>query len=140
MGIIRTLRRDIGSQFAQSRNLCETYGQKLRRAYWATCYLGKAIKVAVISMRREQIGSTVIYEGRRCSICNWAKSEYPTLSGPDGFYKQFVPRNKITSVRNLREYYHRFESGLSFYMSNWHSIDVNKKVYANEYWGSYDRD
>lgn len=135
MGIIRTLRRDIGAQFNVSRNLGETFSQKLRRAYWATYYLGKAIKVAVISMRMEQIGSTVIYEGRRCSICNWARSEYPTLSGPDGFYKQYVPRNEITNVSELREYYHRFEFGLSFYMSNWHGIDVNKNVYADEYRG-----
>lgn len=135
MGIIRTLRRDIGSQFAQARNLREPFRTKCRRAFWAVRYLGKAIRIAVISMSTEQLGSHVVYKGMRCNISNWANSSNPTLSGPDGFYKQGVPRRSIKSVRSLPEYLHRFDFGLSFYMQNWNCIDVNKKVYADEYRG-----
>lgn len=135
MGIIRTLRRDIGSQFAQSRNLNESFRTKCLRAYWAVRFLGKAVRVATRCMSTEQLGSRVVYKGMLCSISNWANSSNPTLSGPDGFYKTDVPRRSIKSVRSLSEFYHRFDFGLSFYMQNWYSIDVNKMVYADEYRG-----
>ena len=135
MGIIRTLRRDIGSQFAWSRNLNEPFRTKCRRAYWAVRFLGKALRVATTCMGTEQLGSRVIYRGMPCSISNWANSSNPTLSGPDGFYEENVNRRLITSVRSLSEYLHRFDFGLSFYMQNWYGIDVNRKVYAEEYRG-----
>lgn len=135
MGIYRTLKRDIGSQFAWSRNLNESFRTKCRRAYWAVRFLGKAIRVAIRCMGTEQLGSQVIYKGMLCSISNWANSSNPTLSGPDGFYKTDVPRRSLKSVRSLSEYLHRFDFGLSFYMQNWYCIDVNKKVYAAEYRG-----
>lgn len=131
MGIVRTLRRDVGSQFAQSRNLRESFRTKCLRAYWAVRFLAKALRVATICMGTEQLGSRVIYKGMLCSISNWANSSNPTLSGPDGFYKTDVPRRSLKSVRSLPEYLHRFEFGLSFYMQNWYGIDVNKKVYAD---------
>lgn len=130
MSITRTLKRGIGSQFAHSRNLKEGLGKKLSRIFWATLYLFKGLKIAVSQMRRECLGSRVIYEGKKCYVSNWANSDAPTLGGPDRFYEKHCPREKITNVMNLRELYHRFEFGLDFYMGNWYSIDVNKKLYG----------
>jgi hypothetical protein len=106
----------------------EPITMKSLRAFWACVYLLKAFRCAVMAIRHEQIGSQVIWDGRECFISNWANSQYMTISG-DRFYKEFVPREEIKNVINARELWHRFEFGLSFYLSNWYGIDVNKRIY-----------
>ena len=132
MSIARTLKRDLGSQFRWSKNLNEGCWLKLQRAFWSMVYLLKGLKCAWNSLRKECLGSQVIYRGQKCYVSNWAGSEHPTLSGPNSFYERHCPREEITNVLNLRELYHRFEFGLSFYMGSWHGIDVNKRLYK---WG-----
>ena len=128
MGIMRTLKRDVGSQFAVSRNMSEPVLVRVRRVFWAGVYLIKAFKIAANSVRYEALGSQVIYKGRRCYVSNWATSTAPTLSA-DGFYEQNCDRKEIKSVINARELYHRFETGLHHYMSSWYGIDINKRLY-----------
>lgn len=132
MGLMRTLKRDLGAQLAVARNLEEGLIQRCCRYWWATIYLGKAFWIGLSSLRDERLGSRVIYEGRDCFILNWAGSSHPTLAG-DGFYEQNVPREKITNVVNISELWHRFESGFSFYMGYWYGIDVNRRVYPEIY-------
>lgn len=128
MGIVRTLKRDIGSQFAVSRNMKESAKVRAKRVFWAMVYLIKAFKSAAKSTKYEALGSQVIYKGRKCFVSNWATSTSPTLSG-EGFYEQNCDRKEIVNVINMREIYHRFEVGLHHYMSNWYGIDINKKLY-----------
>lgn len=130
--MIRALRRDLGSQFRQSRNLNEPLRLKCRRAFWAVVYLVKALKIAVRAMAREQLGSAVVFEGQRCFISNWANGAAPTLAGPCG-YRVGVSRERITNVIDARELWHRFEFGFDFYMGSWHGIDVNRRLYGSPY-------
>ena len=128
MGIVRTLKRDIGSQFAISRNLKEPSIIRVRRLFWAVVYLFKAVRIAIRAMRRETLGSHVIYKGRECWISNWSNTDHPTLAA-DGFYEQNCDRKEITNIVNLRELYHRFDFGLSNYTSNHYRTDIDKRLY-----------
>ena len=92
-------------------------------------YLGRALKVALLSMGEEQLGSYVMYRGRKCFISNWSGGDYPTLADGTGFSDR-VPREEITSIMNASELLHRFRFGFSFYMTNWHGIDVSRGVYG----------
>jgi len=124
----KVFKYQVKSQLATSRNLRERWTKKLMRAFWSVVYLLKGFLRAFSFVPRECLGSEVIHEGQKRSVCNWAGSDAPTLSG-DGFYRQSVPRSEIQNVRSLAEFCHRFRFGFSFYMQNWHSIDVNKKLY-----------
>lgn len=128
MSITNVLRRDLGSQFRQSRNLGETLPTKCRRVFWATVFLAKALRIAVAAIRREQLGSRVVYEGGECFISNWSGSDYPTLAGACG-YREFVPRAEIRNVLDAREVLHRFKFGLSFYLGCHYGNDVNRRIY-----------
>ena len=128
MGILRTIKRDLGAQINISRNAGEGAYFKVKRAIYSLRFTIRGVWLGVKAMREEQLGSKVIYQGRECSICNWAGSAHPTLSGDD-FYKQGVPRAEITNVVNLQELYHRFDVIFGWYMGSWHAIDVSKKMY-----------
>lgn len=125
--LVSTLKRGVMDNVITSRNLSESLGKKIRRTFWATIYMLKALRIAAGSLWREQGLSEVIYQGRRCYISNWANSSAPTLAGKD-FYQQNVPRSEIKNVIDVKELVHRFNFGLSSYMGNWYMIDVNRKV------------
>ena len=131
--LIFVLRRDLASQVNTSRNLKESIPLKAARWFWVCVHLIKAIRVAFRSMFREQLGSQVIFEGRRCYISNMAQSAAPTLADGKGFYRQYVPRDEITNVVNAGELMHRFEFGFSFYSGSWLGIDVNRRLYPRAY-------
>lgn len=131
--MFRVLYRDLGRQWQVSHNLQESYATWFLRMLLACVYLLKAAKIAAVAMTREQIGSAVIYEGKRCCISNWAGSDSPTLAG-DGFYLQYADRSKIKNVMSIRELWHRAEFGFSFYMSAWHGLDVNRRLYPKLEW------
>lgn len=128
--MIRTINRDLGSQFRQSRNLNESLPLKCRRAFWAAVYCLKALKVALRAMAREQLGSRVIFDGREGYISNWAGSAAPTIAGECGYHVG-VSRDRLTSVVDARELWHRFEFGFAFYMGSWHGNDVNRRLYGS---------
>ena len=128
MSVTHTLKRDLSSQVRQSRNLNESCWMKTKRALWSAVYLLKGFAYALRAVTHEQLGSSVIYKGKRCWIANWANSEKPTLSGPE-FYERNCERKDIKNVMSLQEICHRFDFALSFYMSNWHGSDVNRKLY-----------
>ena len=123
------VKRDVGSQWRWSKNLEEGVKLKSMRLFWVCIYFCKALILGFKAMRREQLGSEVVYQGRRLQISNWAGSDSPTLAGED-FYQQNVPRSEIKNIRSLREFRHRFKFGFSFYTSNWYSIDVNNRLYG----------
>ena len=127
--ILRILRRDIGSQLAHSRNLNECGAMRLRRFFWASVFLLKGLKTARQAIRREQLGSQVVYKGRRCFVSNWAGSARPTLSDGSGYYERRCDRSEIRNIVNAREILHRFTFALGHYMGSWHGIDVNAKLY-----------
>lgn len=127
--ISRIIKRDIGSQINTSRNLGEGRVMKIRRAFWSAVYLLKAVRCGLNSLREEQLGSTVYYLGRRCFVSNWAGSSHPTLADGEGFYQERCDRSQIRNSKSLSEFLHRFVFGISFYTSNWHGIDVNKRLY-----------
>jgi hypothetical protein len=79
-------------------------------------------------MRREQVGSLVLFDGRECFVSNWAGSAFPTLCGDNGFYQTGCPRGQIVNVRTIREFLHRFNFGFGFYMGSWYGIDVQKQI------------
>lgn len=127
--MFRTLKRDVGQQFRISRNLNESHWLKCQRAFWATIYLAKALRLACRSMSIECLGSTVSYEGHKRFVSNWAGGESVTLAS-DGFYREHCERSKITNVLTVSEIAHRFNFGFSFYLGNWYGIDIQKRIYG----------
>lgn len=127
------LRRDLFSQHWRcSRNLREGFRLKTLRLFWCFVYFWKAVYQGLNAIRSEQLGSRVIYQGKKLRISNWAGSDFPTLAG-DGFYQQNVPRKEIQNVISFREAAHRFLFGFEFYLSYWHGIDVQRKIYPEYY-------
>jgi hypothetical protein len=128
MEVIRVLKRDIGAQFRVSRNLKERATVRVLRAFWAFVYLCKAFRCGLSAMWEQQLGSQVVWNGRKCVVSNWAGRPFVTLCG-NGWYQENCPREEVTNVINARELWHRFTFGVSFYLSSWHGIDVNKRIY-----------
>ena len=127
--IVKVIRRDLGAQFRVSRNMDERGLKKLQRARWALVFTMRGVWAGIKAMRHEQLGSAVIYNGRRCYISNWSNTPSPTLAGKDGFYKRQVPRSDFTNIVDAKELYHRFCTIFSWYMSSWHGIAVNRRLY-----------
>lgn len=128
--IIRIIKRDFSNCWSTGINLHETRRQKVRRVFWMLVYLAFAFRVAFRGMRREQLGSTVVYRGRKVFVSNWAGSAYPTLaSSADGFYETHCDRREIRSVRSVGEYCHRFIACFGWWMGSWFGIAVNKRLY-----------
>lgn len=126
--MLRILKRDIGSQFRVSSNLGESVPTKIARLFWAVIFTFKGLRLGFAAMWSEQLGSRVIHQGRQCFVSNWAGSNLVTLAG-EGFYREYVPREEIKNVVNAAELWHRFEFKFGWYMSSWHGIDVNRKLY-----------
>ncbi len=112
-----------------SRNLSESWAKKCQRCCWCVVYMAKAIKVGLIALPRESLGSRVVYEGRKCFVSNWSGSRSSTISDGNGFYLEHADRSKVKNVVNAPELWHRFSSAFSFYSGSWMSIDVNKRLY-----------
>jgi len=121
----------IRKQLAVSRNLNESARVKVGRMLWTHILLVKAVWLGLLALREEQLGSQVVYEGRKCYVCNWAGSDDPTLTGPGGFYEKRCPRSKIRNVITTRELLHRFRTGFRFYVTNWIDIEVHEKLYPH---------
>jgi len=128
MKLIKILKRDIGTQARVSRNFNEGIMTKMKRAFWLAVYLAKAAKIGAAFMRKEQLGSSVTYKGRKCLVSNWAGSNYPTLAGDD-FYEEHCDRLYIKNSRGPREWCHRFVVSVSWYTGSWLAIDVNSRLY-----------
>ena len=128
----RVLKRAVLSQVRESRNLREGIPAKLVRLFWACVLLGKALRAGLYAMRKEQIGSAVVYRGDRCTVSNWAGSESPNLVTPKG-YVQGAQRNEIANVVDGHELWHRFAFGVEFYLMYWYAIDVNKRVHPRAF-------
>lgn len=128
MALLRIVKRDVGSQFAISRNLREGYWAKCKRCFWGVVYLFRGLKVAVSSMRTVQLGSRVVYQGRQCFVSNWANCEQMTLADGKDWYQEYCDRAEIQPVISVRELYHRFSTGFGWYMSSWYGIDIQSKV------------
>jgi hypothetical protein len=129
MNLLRIVNRDITKEFHVSRNLGETRWQGLVRAFLCCLCLIKAFCIGVRWTFHEVLGSQVVYDGRKCFISNWARSEHPSLADGNGFYKQYVPRDQIRSVLNAKEIWHRFSSGVNFYTGYHMNNDINKRLY-----------
>jgi hypothetical protein len=123
--------RSLRKQLRISRNLGERLRVTAVRMAIACACIVKGIICGVKAVAKEQLGSQVIFENRKCFVCNWAGHDFPTLSGDGGFYQERCNRELITNVISLREYVHRFKSGYSFYVQNWLDIDVNKVLYRD---------
>ncbi len=129
MEVIRILKRDVGSQFAQSRNLGEGLRMRIKRAFWSAVYTANGLRVGLLSMRREALGERIVYEGRKGWINNWAGSEHPAIICDDGYYSHHADRNKLKTVGGIQKYAHRFRVGFGWYMGSWFGIDVNNRLY-----------
>lgn len=131
--IIRIIKRDFGGCWRTGSNLHESRIMKVKRASWMLVYLAYGCSVAARGIWREQLGSTVIYRGRRVFVSNWAGSAYPTLADGHGFYEKHCDRREIQNVRSVGEFCHRFRSCFGWWMGSWFSIAVNKRLYAEAF-------
>lgn len=131
--IIRIIKRDFGGCWRTGGNLGESRTMKAKRACWMLVYLAYGFIVAVRGMRREQIGSTVLYRGRMVFVSNWAGGAYPTLTDRHGFYERNCDRRQIQNVRSVGEFFHRFRSCFGWWMGSWFGIAVNKRLYAEAF-------
>ncbi len=116
-----------------SHNLREGRRLKALRAFWATVYLFKALRLGLLAMRRQQGLSTVIYKGERWMISNWPTCSHVNLCKKDG-YREGVPQEEITDVRSAEEYLHRFRMGATSYLGSWYEIDVQRRLYPGSFY------
>lgn len=127
------VKRDVFSkQFATSKNLGESQIMFWKRLFWMAVYFAKSIRWGFSAMRQPQLGSSVLCDGNPCFISNWAASPTPTLANHNGFYEERVAADRIQYQLNMRELWHRFKFGFSFYSSNWMSIDICNRLYPTE--------
>jgi len=124
MNIISTT---IKRQKAFSSARGEPFHIVLKRFFWCVFYTLKGVRIGIRGTRTEQIGSAVIYDGKRCVISNWANTPFPTICG-DNFYMQNVPREDIKNVVDIKEIMHRFSFMFNWYMVYWHDIDVHSRL------------
>lgn len=129
MEVIRILKRDVGGQFATSRNMREGLRMRVKRAFWSVVYTAKGFRVGLSSMRREALGERIIYDGRKGWINNWAGSEMPSVVLVDGESVEHADRSKMKTVGGIQKYAHRFRVGFGWYMASWFGIDVNQRLY-----------
>lgn len=129
----KILRRDLGAQFRQSRNLNENWCQKCCRLAWTIIFLFRGIAVGIKGMFHEQLGSHVLFQEQKYTVINWAGSTRPTLSEAEGDNVQQVDRTEIRNIVTLNELAHRFLMTFGWYMNSWHGIDVNRKLYPECY-------
>lgn len=131
-GIIGTTIHQLKSERNVSRNVGDRPFTKIRRVFWCMVYLLRGLTMAIRSTTREQLGSEVIWKGERWQICNWAGSEFPTLSR-EGGYEKHVPRSEIKNVISFSELLHRMRNHYRWYVFSWHGIDVNKRLYPEAF-------
>lgn len=129
MTVSKAIRLQFWHQYATGRNLKETLFIRIVRMIVSAFYLAKGVGFGVSSLWREQLGSSVIYDGKQCFISNWAGSDSPTISDGNGLYVEHASRDKIVNAYGLSEMVHRFRFGFSFYMNSWHGIDVDRIIY-----------
>ncbi len=122
-----SLTYQIKAQVRISHNLQEGVRRRALRAFWATVYLFKALRLGLKAMGRQQGLSTVIYKGERWTISNWPTHDYVNLARK-GEYAKGVPQMEIRDVRSIGEYLHRFRMGSGFYLGNWYQIDVQRRL------------
>jgi len=125
-------------QWENARNLEEPWKLRLLRFFWTFVYCCKAFRVGWNSLWRVQLGSHVLYQGREWCISNWAGHDYSSLVywGQDPAeheYDRNVSRERFTPVLDLKEFSHRFTSGVEFYVTSWLSIDVNRRLYPEHF-------
>ena len=119
----------VQDQLRWGRNLRESKWTRARRLLWGFRYWLRGIRLGLRAMRRVQLGSTVIYEGERWGIYNWAGSPSSSLRRDrDGECRERVPATDFRPVVSPRELLHRFRVIRRWYMGYWHSIDVNKRL------------
>ena len=117
----------IRRQLQISKNLHESFRTRAMRLFWAIVFACKGIAIGLRGMSRPRLGSAVVFEGRRWVISNWANGPLVTLCGPE--YRKGVPYEQIRPIWSPREMTHRFRVMRSWYMTSWHDIDVQRKIY-----------
>ncbi len=127
--VIRIVNRDFGGCWRTGSNLSESRWMKAKRACWMLVYLAYGVFVGVRGMWHEQLGSAVIYRGKKVFVNNWAGGAYPTLADGAGWYQVGCDRREIRSVRSIGEFCHRFRACFSWWMGSWFGIAVNKRLY-----------
>ena len=129
--IWRSVKRQTQSQRYRSQYANENWRQRALRVFWAAAYLCYGLFIGVTFLRREVLGEIVIYRGRRCAVWNWANSESPTLStlqGPKETLK-YCSRKEIRTFRTPSTYVFRFAGGFVWWVDNWFSIAVDRRLY-----------
>ncbi|MCA8951679.1 MAG: hypothetical protein KDE27_19380 [Planctomycetes bacterium] len=125
------------SQRTQSRNAGESWPTFLRRCFWAIRYWFRGVRVGLGAMRHTVVGSRVRFRGEEIwEISNWSwPSRSSTLVGPlaapAGVRQRIerVPCEDFVPVLSVRELWHRFSSRYWWWMTSWHDIVVNDRVW-----------
>lgn len=127
--MLKAIRLQASHQRALHRNMDESHWFGLQRVFWSFVYLAKGIRVGLRAMIRQQLGSEVIYEGKRWFVSNRAGHEFCSISR-HGDYRKQVPASEMEQVHSLKEFAHRYSFGFAFYMNSWHSINVQDRIYG----------
>ena len=116
-------------QIQVSKNINEPWPVKVRRGFWFLVYFFKAVVLGLDGMRSEQLGSKVVFRGKRFVVGNWANSERPTLYGKDRDDRiENAPRSEVKNIVDFGELIHRFRMKFSWYATNWLSIEVYNRL------------
>lgn len=121
----------IAMNWRWSRNGRESLAVTAKRFLWASLYFIKGVLVGVRGMISVKLGSKVRHDGRLWIISNWAGMPLMNLyeCAKDGEYRKNVPSEDISPVVSMGELLYRFRFSYRWYMTSWHIIDVNKRLY-----------
>lgn len=96
----------------------------IKALYWRA----RIFFLALRWVRQTNLGDQVWYEGKKYYIHNGCRDKswrlYKLKNGNDGW----VLRSECKKVKSFRNYYHSFQYGWSFYMTNWYSIWMREGI------------
>jgi len=105
---------------------------RIKKAYWSFIFWLKAVWLGIKASPKIQLGSRVVYEEEVHTVINgiwanhWLIDGLPQDSG-------VVFKKDCKRVKKLKEWKHSFKTTYRWWMTSWHSIEVNKKIYPEAF-------
>lgn len=132
MRITRATALAIREQLETSRNIGESWRTFACRVVWGVAYYVAALASGIKFMASDQLGSVVYRDGTRGYVSNWAGQSLMSIKWDDGRYESYVDRATLSFSRSPQEFWHRFTFGVTFILTSWHGIFVNRRLYSRK--------
>lgn len=101
--------------------------RKLKRHFWSAIYWCYAVWLGIKQAPHTQLGSRVWYAGKTWTVYNGVRPLSWSLT--DGSKQVQAPRSECRRVSSFREWWHAFLSQYRWWMTSWHRIYVERRLY-----------